>query len=233
MEFNIISPPGSEELKRLWKHAFFPDEGRVYFSREYRPENALAAVGRDGSILSMLHFSEKNITDGEGGIIPACYILGVATYEEWRNRGLAAALLEELFLRLVAKGVELCFLIPGDGTLAQFYKRFGFEQSGLLQDNPRLLIKQTAALDFDHINILYEKSCASLPHVMRNLRQWEIISEEYGILYDGKSYEVPFAGRAAERSGSPVFIKKTTGACLKWLIPNKTGFSSYINLLYN
>jgi predicted GNAT family acetyltransferase len=55
-------------------------------------------------------------------------IVGVATAEAWRRRGLAGAVTAAAARAAFAAGASLCVLSPGDETAQRVYERAGFRR---------------------------------------------------------------------------------------------------------
>jgi predicted acetyltransferase len=60
------------------------------------------------------------------------YIYGVATRAEYRNRGIASALLTSALHNIDSGRYHRTILIPADQNSAKFYEKFGFKATGEL-----------------------------------------------------------------------------------------------------
>ncbi|MBQ9979604.1 MAG: GNAT family N-acetyltransferase [Oscillospiraceae bacterium] len=98
--------------------ATFPDGGsgfnRTYFNNVWKPENTLLIF--DGDIAAMLQHWTVGSRQGK-----CSYVYGVATRPEYRGRGLASKLLEQVPLPHV--------LICESADVFSFYKKLGYDES--------------------------------------------------------------------------------------------------------
>lgn len=111
--------------KELWATCFGDSAEFIdlYFSQPGIARNTIYKE-QNGKLLAALQivYYEVNI----GGILfPAAYLSGIATHPRFRQLGLASTLIAEAHRRLHAEEVAVCFLIPANRDLAQFYTRHG------------------------------------------------------------------------------------------------------------
>lgn len=81
-----------------------------------------ASAKNNPEIISMVHLTPYEMVI-DGKIIPTFYMVGVATKENHRHRGLMAALLQEAFAYAAKVKVPFIFLMPTDPAI---YEPFGF-----------------------------------------------------------------------------------------------------------
>ena len=62
------------------------------------------------------------------------YIYAVATDPDYRNQGIATALMQAALQNIEAAGYATATLIPSDSYATKYYSRFGFECSNSLFD---------------------------------------------------------------------------------------------------
>ncbi|MCX7779863.1 MAG: GNAT family N-acetyltransferase [Negativicutes bacterium] len=122
----VRKPAGNDlsQMQDLWACCFEKKHEPFYqwfFSRRYRPENALGAFA-DGELLAALHVVPYSLFV-RGAIVPAAYVMGVATYPAYRRKGLMAELLINSLAAMRRRGQWLSFLEP---RVPSIYEKFGW-----------------------------------------------------------------------------------------------------------
>lgn len=112
-----------QACRRLWLEAF-PEDGTQFIDqfliRHYRAEQMLT-IDCDDHTVAMLHTIPFTTALG-----PMRYIYGVATEPAYRGRGYASELIHRAIAEARTAGDKGLFLIPGSGSLRNFYAREGF-----------------------------------------------------------------------------------------------------------
>lgn len=204
----------SDNVQDLWQQVF-PGE-TAYFGREYRPSQTLLQVSEDGLIVSMLHWT-RGVLSLWGEDVPTAYILGVATMPEYRGKGLAGELIEQVLFELHLRGVPLAALIPSEQSMAGFYKEYGFVPLGarMAKGEKAGAGKAARTEDIPELNVMYEKKMAGRPFFKRSALQWAVILEEYKAELFQDGYAV-FDGDVCMESSSGVWVEDhPTAACLR------------------
>ncbi len=113
------------ETRHLWERSFADPRAFIdlYFREKYRKERNEVIV-RDGRVVSALQKLPYPMTYG-GRMLPASYISGACTDENYRRRGLMGELLKQAFHFPLAKSA-FSFLIPATAELATYYAKFGY-----------------------------------------------------------------------------------------------------------
>ena len=114
------------ETRHLWERSFADPRAFIdlYFREKYRKERNEVIV-RDGRIVSALQKLPYPMTYG-GRMLPASYISGACTDEEYRRRGLMGQLLEQTHRTMWDENAALSFLIPATAELGAYYAKFGY-----------------------------------------------------------------------------------------------------------
>ena len=119
------------ETRHLWERSFADPRTFIdlYFREKYRKERNETIV-RDGRIVAALQKLPYPMTYA-GRMLPASYISGACTDEQYRRRGLMAeliakALREERERMEEGCGAVLSFLIPATAELGGYYAKFGY-----------------------------------------------------------------------------------------------------------
>ena len=114
------------ETRHLWERSFADPKTFIdlYFREKYRKERNEIIV-RDGRVVSALQKLPYPMTYG-GRMLPASYISGACTDENYRKRGLMGALLAQTHRAMYAENAAFSFLIPATAELATYYAKFGY-----------------------------------------------------------------------------------------------------------
>jgi len=83
----------------------------------------------DGSCIHALALDERGAAVGTGRLLPDGHIGRMAVLEEWRRRGVGAALLEKLIEKAKERGHKEVLLSAQVHAL-EFYRRHGFNPLG-------------------------------------------------------------------------------------------------------
>lgn len=147
--YGIACLKGGDVLttRPLWEEVFCEDSPaftEYYFQKKARHNTTficrLLSAPLPGEIVSMVHLTPYEITI-EGNTYPSFYIVGVATKESHRHRGLMAALLNRAFKYAESMYCPFVFLMPANPAI---YKPFGFSYvySRPQYDVPRLILQK-------------------------------------------------------------------------------------------
>lgn len=132
--------------RELWEEIFAEDSKGFldYYDKWKYAENECFGIFDGDRLVSMVQLnpyemrikgsvpeaSERDSKGGSGGdgrpwfqTVESCYIIAVATREEYRHRGMMAALLRESLGRMRKKGMAFTFLMPAAEAI---YRPFGF-----------------------------------------------------------------------------------------------------------
>ena len=98
-----------------------------YYYQTIIKRNEVAVMEDNGNIISMVHLNpyEYNIC---GDIKTIHYLVGIATKEEYRNKGYISKTLNLVIDYLNDLKEPFCFLVPENDSLEKFYNKFGFER---------------------------------------------------------------------------------------------------------
>ena len=114
------------ETRHLWERSFADPRAFIdlYFREKYRKERNEIIV-RDGRVVSALQKLPYPLTYG-GRMLPASYISGACTDEDYRRRGLMGELLAQTHRAMRNENAVLSFLIPATAELMTYYAKFGY-----------------------------------------------------------------------------------------------------------
>ncbi len=117
-----------QQMRSLWSDIFGDSQQDIddFFVRIYDPALAFTHT-EEGRVVAMLHVVPLH---SEAQSI--AYIYGVATRAEYRNRGIASALLTSALHNIDSGRYHRTILIPSDQNSAKFYEKFGFKATGEL-----------------------------------------------------------------------------------------------------
>lgn len=238
MQLRLAEERDREGLSDLWVTCFPGDEAfRDYFLKEvFEPRNAFVYADGD-RIVSMAHILPMEI-DYHSNVVPAGYIFAVGTDPEYRGRGLAARVLEQIFAELRHRNIPLAILVPQKDSLFEYYKRFGFAEvfglttvklrrEGIPDDKisdrytlvrssltaGRLDTVPTAG-DISDANSMFENVMRYRNHLLRTDLHWER------------------AVRIAEIAGGGMFLLKDGGTLMGYAVCEITDDGLLINELF-
>ena len=114
------------ETRHLWERSFADPRAFIdlYFREKYRKERNETIV-RDGRVVSALQKLPYPMTYG-GQMLPASYISGACTDENYRRRGLMGELLNQTHRAMREENSTFSFLIPATAELGTYYAKFGY-----------------------------------------------------------------------------------------------------------
>jgi predicted acetyltransferase len=114
----------TQQIIDLWTYCFddTPEFIDFFFKSCYKPENTLVAKDGDqvSSCLQLLPYRMFL----RGKVVDVCYIVGVATWPEYRGKGLASKLLQYTDEVLQQRKIHLTILLPFQYA---FYRKYGWE----------------------------------------------------------------------------------------------------------
>lgn len=99
------------------------------FGEPYDPSVADSAATRFSRRIAVVAYADEEIAGGGMSLEPVAGVVelvGIGVREEFRERGIGAAVTAELARLALASGVEVVFLTPGSPATAKIYERAGF-----------------------------------------------------------------------------------------------------------
>lgn len=124
MECKLVTRQDEASVKKLWSYCFEKEDHpffKWYFFNVYTPNNVLGVYGND-TLLGCLHLNPYQIYL-RGQVWPVSYVVGVGTYPNARNKGVAKTMLINAFAEMRHSGHYLSLLMP---FRADFYSPYGF-----------------------------------------------------------------------------------------------------------
>lgn len=114
------------ETRHLWERSFADPRAFIdlYFREKYRKERN-EVIMRDGRVVSALQKLPYPLTYG-GRMLPASYISGACTDDNYRKRGLMSELITQTHCAMQQENAVLSFLIPATAELGTYYAKFGY-----------------------------------------------------------------------------------------------------------
>ncbi len=126
MRFSPVTEPGRvPALVELWMEAFGEEKEAVLpFFREIFPLCRAWQAEENGTLCAMAYALPQTVRNGEKSW-PAAYLYAVATKKEYRGKGIASRLLQEMEQALRKEGFAGLLLVPANPGLFAFYEKLG------------------------------------------------------------------------------------------------------------
>ncbi len=128
-QVRLLTGAKKAACRELWEEIFTEDSERFldYYGRWKYPENECFGIFDGGRLVSMAQFNpyEIRIRGSASSVrtVKSHYIVAVATGEEYRHKGMMAAILRESLGRMREEGMPFVFLMPAAEAI---YRPFGF-----------------------------------------------------------------------------------------------------------
>ena len=113
-------------LRQLWQEAFGDTDAFLdsFFQTAFHPERCLCAW-EEGRLASAIYWFDCTL----GGEAVA-YLYALATDKALRGKGIAGALMAGTHAHLKSRGCKAALLVPGEPSLAGYYRSMGYEFCG-------------------------------------------------------------------------------------------------------
>ena len=120
-----IEKPADSQMSQLWDlwREAFGDSGEfleAFFETAYSPERCRCAT-EDGKVAAAVYWFDCSVRGRK-----VAYIYALATHMEYRGRGIAHRLMDEVHRALAQQGYEGVVLVPGAAGLYDFYETMGY-----------------------------------------------------------------------------------------------------------
>lgn len=180
MKFTTAQDTDVCELKEIWRDIFKDTDAYLdlFFSSKMKPEFTMIARN-ETEIASVVYMVDAPLILKNGEIIPAFYMCGIATRPNYRGQGLAGKLINMAFETAKKKGAKVCYLIPANLPLFDFYKSFGMQTFAYMHkaelDGAQAVIPPyTCEKDIEKVKMYYDvKPVAFKP--FRSEKDWKYI----------------------------------------------------------
>lgn len=116
-----------DKVKTLWKLCFDDTESFIdlYFQHRYKEDRNIEIV-KENEVLAALQLIDYPIKLW-GTTLKSQYVSGVCTHPNHRNKGIAKELMKKAIWAMYDEEVAISTLIPAEGWLADYYRKFGYE----------------------------------------------------------------------------------------------------------
>ncbi len=183
------------ELKKLWREIFNDTDDYIENFFEYRMKFEDTFVGRENDkIISTSYMLKSDLILASGEIVPAFYMCGISTREEYRGKGYSKKLIEACFNHAKECGADLCYLVPANRPLFDFYKKSGMTPFTSLLKQEITTEKGTIpcySKEFDGNKLLSLYDRMKFPFkVRRTLDDFRYIHKVYAVLTFENDYIV-------------------------------------------
>ena len=122
-------PEYVEDLKLLWQDTFGDSRRFIdsFFDNVYEAQNTLIHVEDGRAVSSLYMIPYKVLLNGREERV--VYLYALATDPSYRGRKIMSNLIKKSFEISAERDYALSFLVPARESLAEFYRKFGYEYS--------------------------------------------------------------------------------------------------------
>lgn len=179
----ILNEKDRSEVESLWDYCFEKKETpffQWFFKNSFRFDRTIGSFEED-RLKSMLNLAPYLVTL-RGNVYPSSYIVGVATWPEYRGKGEVRRLLAEALTKMDEWDEPFAILMP---SRPEFYFPFDFRlyhyhlKYRVPMDEIRLLVdksgtyREATVEDISKLNQLYERTFSVYDgRALRNRRKW-------------------------------------------------------------
>lgn len=210
MKLDFAAAGDAPEMKALYRACFFESEAETdaAFAAAFAPGSALVAR-EGGALAAMLMFPRFFCADAA----PGGYVYSACTAPAHRGRGLMPRLLAMAEEEMAARGDGFSFLVPGEKSLFDYYRRFGYE-TGFYKNESSAApggaadLRKAEERDYPGINLLYEEKYKSWRFLKRSAEFYKKIEGMYGLSGGGIFVPSSGAGYAVAASGGEALVIK-------------------------
>ncbi len=178
MNIRYLDREEHERSRALYEEIFIEDE-KDFVDAYYRikaKDNEILAAEADGRIVSMLHRNPYTFRL-RGELVPADYVVAVATKVTFRHQGLMRSLLTKALHDMYGQRYPFTFLMPADEAI---YTPFDFRLMGNDdEEGLAVLDGETLAEDYD----LYPEKDAAYKRRHIDWPEWESTPMMIRLLY--------------------------------------------------
>ena len=185
MTCRLLSQNDFAEVQDLWDYCFEKKDSsffKWYFQNSFQYERTLGTFNGE-KLKSMLNLSPYRLQIC-GSEIPVSYIVGVATWPEYRGQGEAKRLLRDALVKMREWGEPLALLMP---SRPEFYYPMDFqlynnhlrcqipmEELRKLTSPLALTARNTTINDIDVLNEIFQKTFKNYEgNIARNKKNWQ------------------------------------------------------------
>lgn len=119
-----------QKVSELWKSCFHDTKSYMQFYFQWKTdENKIVTSFEEDTITSMIHLNPYEIMLNKKGV-PSYYIVGVATREDYRKRGLMRKLLQASLHQMYDENIPFAYLMPAKESI---YLPFDFRTVAVQQ----------------------------------------------------------------------------------------------------
>lgn len=142
-----------QKVSELWKNCFHDTKNYMQFYFQWKTdENKIVTSFEEDTITSMIHLNPYEIMLNKKGV-SSYYIVGVATREDYRKRGLMRKLLQASLLQMYEENIPFSYLMPAKESI---YLPFDFRTVAVQQ---RIRLSES---DLYHKKITDDYKCIDL-----------------------------------------------------------------------
>jgi predicted acetyltransferase len=187
IQIQSLSYKEHEVTRPLWETTFEEDSKEFvdFYYNNKVADNSIWVAKEDDLILSMAQLNPYQVHLGPS-IVPAHYIVGVATLEEYRRQGLMRSVLEASLQQMYANKEPFAYLMPAN---EEYYLVFDFttiyyQKSGVLldiSDETNLTFRSATEEEFKYLALFSEEVLSQKYRVFTNREEsyYQIMKAQY------------------------------------------------------
>lgn len=182
-------------LKKMWKDIFNDPDNYIDLFFDNKMKLKYTFVAREyEQIVSTAYLINSPILTDDNKTIPAFYMCGISTSQEARGKGYARKVIDHCFEFAKNEGAELCYLVPANLSLFDFYKKLGMTPFTYLIKNefrPEKSENPTFKKDFDGEKMLRIYNKLKFPFKpLRTVDDFSFIHSAYDVYLFENDYIV-------------------------------------------
>ncbi|MFA5467558.1 MAG: GNAT family N-acetyltransferase [Sphaerochaetaceae bacterium] len=195
IRYSTATEDDYDALKTLWKEVFKEEE--VFLNTFFASRlafNHIFTARQDSQIIAALHALPAHYHQ-EGRLYPCSYVVGAATYENYRNRGVMGRLLENV----KGSSSHPVTLFPAAHS---YYEKQAFKTTSSLFNYPlrenSFKPREALEIDTEHLNFIYRGATQKEGALERDKCAWHFLTSGYQTLLIEGAYAFILGETAVE-----------------------------------
>ena len=154
----MLSTSEIQRLKEIWSVCFLDSSEYIslFFSTLYK--DGYVTIHTEKQEIVAAHYLLPYEITIDGKPVKASYFCAAATMPAYRSLGIMSNMIKEALQKLKSQGYKICFLIPANEGLYDYYARFGFQSVYYAKDTivKALADSRITITPLNDANIVYQ-----------------------------------------------------------------------------